>query len=62
MTNIRAPYQTVTTTKNTYASMNLMDLPFVFEIPVYDGIPNETSKLTFLPFLKSISELFGPIL
>ena len=45
MTNIRAPYQTVTTTKNTYASMNLMDLPFVFEIPVYDGIPNETSKL-----------------
>lgn len=45
MTNIRAPYQTVTSTKNTYSSMNLMDLPFVFEIPIYDGIPNEVSKL-----------------
>ena len=38
MTNIRAPYQTVTSTKNTYSSMNLMDLPFVFEIPIYEGI------------------------
>lgn len=43
MTNIRAVASSAVTTKNSYNSMGIIDYPFVFQIPIYDGIPESTS-------------------
>jgi len=43
MSNIRAVASSATTTKSSYTSMGILDYPFVFQIPIYDGIPTSTS-------------------
>lgn len=42
MSNIRAVSSSAATTKNSYSSMSILDYPFVFQIPIYEGIPDET--------------------
>lgn len=43
MTNIRGVASSASTTKSSYSSMGILDLPFVFQIPIYEGIPESTS-------------------
>lgn len=43
MTNIKAVASSAATTKSSYNSMRILDLPFVFQIPIYSGIPDSTS-------------------
>jgi len=43
MTNIRAVSSSASTTKNSYKNMGILEYPFVFQIPIYDGIPQSTS-------------------
>ena len=43
MANIRAVSSSATTTKNSYNSMGILEYPFVFQIPIYNGIPETTS-------------------
>ncbi len=42
-TDVRYAASTATTTKNTYNNMGLIEYPYVFDIPIYEGIPNSTS-------------------
>lgn len=42
MTNIRGVASSAITTKNSYANMGILDYPFVFQIPIYEGIPEKT--------------------
>ena len=43
MTNVRAVASSASTTKSSYNSMGILELPFVFQIPIYEGIPESTS-------------------
>lgn len=43
MANIRAVSSSASTTKNSYNSMGILEYPFVFQIPIYSGIPETTS-------------------
>ncbi|MBQ7104275.1 MAG: cadherin-like beta sandwich domain-containing protein [Bacilli bacterium] len=43
MSNIRAVASSASTTKSSYNSMGILDYPFVFQIPIYEGIPSSTS-------------------
>ena len=43
MANVRGVASSAITTKNSYKNMNIIDLPIVFEIPIYAGIPEKTS-------------------
>lgn len=42
MTNIHAPYNESYNTKESYSKYGILDQPLVFEIPVYNGMPNQT--------------------
>lgn len=42
MTNIRGVASSAVTTKDSYKNMGILDYPFVFQIPIYDGIPEKT--------------------
>lgn len=42
MSNVRAVASSAKTTKTSYASMGIIDYPIVFQIPIYDGIPEKT--------------------
>lgn len=46
MANIRAVASSAKTTKTSYASMGIIEYPFVFQIPIYSGIPSSTSLPT----------------
>ena len=43
MTNITGVVSSSSTTASSYKSMGIMDLPIVFQIPIYAGIPESTS-------------------
>lgn len=43
MTNITGVVSSSNTTYNSYNSMGIIDLPIVFQIPIYAGIPSSTS-------------------
>lgn len=43
MANIRGVASSAITTKNSYNSMGILEYPFVFQIPIYTGIPETTS-------------------
>ena len=43
MSNVRAVASSAKTTKISYTSMGIIDYPIVFQIPIYEGIPNETT-------------------
>ena len=43
MSNVRAIASSAKTTKISYTSMGIIDYPIVFQIPIYEGIPNETT-------------------
>ena len=43
MSNIRAVVSSASTTKNSYSSMGIIDYSFVFQIPIYQGIPSSTT-------------------
>lgn len=42
MTNIHAPYNESYNTKESYSKYGILDQPLVFEIPIYNGMPNQT--------------------
>lgn len=42
MGNVRAVASSAKTTKTSYKSMGIIDYPIVFQIPIYDGIPEKT--------------------
>ncbi|MBO5375855.1 MAG: cadherin-like beta sandwich domain-containing protein [Bacilli bacterium] len=42
MTNIRGVASSAVTTKDSYKNMGILDYPFVFQIPIYEGIPEKT--------------------
>lgn len=46
MSNIRAVASSASTTKTSYNSMGILEYPFVFQIPIYEGIPESTSLPT----------------
>lgn len=43
MTNIRGVASSAITTKDSYNNMGILDYPFVFQIPIYEGIPASTA-------------------
>lgn len=43
MANIRAVASSAATTRTSYSDMGIIDLPFVFQIPIYSGMPASTS-------------------
>lgn len=43
MANVRAVASSAKTTKTSYNSMGIIDYPIVFQIPIYEGIPESTS-------------------
>ena len=43
MANVKGVASSAITTKNSYSSMNIIDLPIVFQIPIYEEIPESTS-------------------
>lgn len=43
MANIKAVASSASTTKSSYSSMGILEYPFVFQIPIYEGIPETTS-------------------
>lgn len=43
MANIKGVASSAITTKNSYNSMGILEYPFVFQIPIYEGIPEKTS-------------------
>jgi beta-N-acetylglucosaminidase len=42
MTNIMAPYSEALSTQNSYAKYGITNQSLVFEIPIYDGMPEST--------------------
>ena len=42
MGNVRGVASSAKTTKTSYKSMGIMDYPIVFQIPIYEGIPEKT--------------------
>ena len=47
MYNVRAPYQEAKTSYNSYVSNNLLGLPLVFSIPVYNNMPEITTLYNY---------------
>jgi len=43
MSNVRAVASSAKTTKTSYNSMGIIDYPIVFQIPIYEGMPESTS-------------------